>query len=186
VVILLVTDGKPEAPVTCNGGSGPCCPTLDDAIAAATDCRNGMPGLKTYVLGVGPLLDNLGQIAVAGGTDQAYLVSGGDVSTQVLAALNAIRAAATIPCQLRIPPPPQGQTINLDQVNVVYTTSSCQTEVIGYRDAPTSCDSTNGGWYFDDVAAPQKVVLCDKTCSDVAVPGGQLLFSIGCGRISIH
>ena len=33
VVILLVTDGKPEAPVSCPGGG--CCPTIDDAEAAA-------------------------------------------------------------------------------------------------------------------------------------------------------
>src|SRR5204863_9451152 len=115
--------GKPEAPVTCSTGSTGCCPTLADAVAAATDCRNAKPGLKTYVLGVGPLLDNLGQIAVAGGTDKAYLVSGGDVSAQVLAALNEIRAAAAIPCQLQIPPPPAGQSLNFDKVNVVHTTS---------------------------------------------------------------
>jgi hypothetical protein len=129
VVILLVTDGKPEAPVTCSTG-GTCCPTLEDAVAAATECRNGKPALKTYVLGVGPLLDNLGQIAVAGGTDKAYLVSGGDVSSQVLAALNEIRAAAQIPCQLQIPPAPPNQTINLGQVNVVHTTNACETQTI--------------------------------------------------------
>jgi hypothetical protein len=185
-VILLVTDGKPEAPVTCNGGSGPCCPTLPDAVAAATDCFSGKPSLKTYVLGVGPLLDNLGQIAAAGHTDKAYLVSGGDVRSQVLAALNAIRAAASIPCELQIPPPPSGQDLNLDKVNVVFTTNSCQTQVIGYRDTQASCDTTNGGWFFDNPGAPQKVLLCGKTCDDVSVPGGQLLFSIGCGRISIH
>jgi von Willebrand factor type A domain len=185
-VILLVTDGKPEAPVTCNNGSGPCCPTLPDAVAAATDCLNGKPGLKTYVLGVGPLLDNLGQIAAAGGTDKAYLVSGGDVTSQVLAALNAIRAAASIPCELQIPPPPSGQTLNLDKVNVVYTTNTCQTQVVSYRDSQASCDNTSGGWFFDNASAPQKVLLCGKTCDNVSVPGGQLLFSVGCGRISIH
>jgi len=180
-----VTDGKPEAPVTCSGGSGPCCPTLPDAVAAATDCLGGSPGLKTYVLGVGPNLTNLADIATAGGTQKAYLVSGGDVTTQVLAALNAIRAAASIPCELKLPSPPAGQTLNLNQVNVVYTTNTCQTQVIGYRSTQTSCDA-NGGWYFDDPTAPQKVVLCGKTCGDVSVPGGQLLFSVGCGRISIQ
>jgi hypothetical protein len=184
VVILLVTDGKPEAPVTCSTG-GTCCPTLEDAVAAATECRSGKPGLKTYVLGVGPLLDNLGQIAVAGGTDKAYLVAGGDVSSQVLAALNAIREAAAIPCELQIPPPPAGQTINLGQVNVVHTTSACETRTIYYRDSQAACD-TNGGWFFDNPSAPQNVVLCGKTCDDVSVPGGQLLFSIGCGRVTIH
>jgi hypothetical protein len=185
VVILLVTDGKPEAPVTCST-TGACCPTLEDAVAAATECRSGKPGLKTYVLGVGPLLDNLGQIAVAGGTEKAYLVSGGDVSSQVLAALNEIRAAASIPCELQIPPPPVGETINLGQVNVVHTTNSCETRTIFFRESQAACDTTNGGWFFDNPSAPQNVILCGKTCDDVSVPGGQLLFSIGCDTVSIH
>ncbi len=54
VVILLLTDGKPEAPVTCMDGEGPCCPTLDDAANAARDCLEEKPGIRTYVLGVGP------------------------------------------------------------------------------------------------------------------------------------
>jgi len=36
--------------------------------------------------------------------------------------------------------------------------------------------------YFDDPAAPQVVHLCGKTCDDVAIPGGQLMFSVGCKR----
>jgi hypothetical protein len=185
-VILLVTDGNPEAPVTCGDkGAGPCCPTLDDAIAATTDCRNGMPGLKTYVLGVGPFLENLGKIATAGGSGMAYLVSGGDVSKQVLDALNRIRAAAQIPCELNIPTPPNGHTVDLTRVNVIRTSASCETTVLGYRDIPSSCDA-NGGWYFDDPSAPQKVVLCKKSCDDVSLPGEQLMFSVGCDRISIR
>jgi hypothetical protein len=93
VVILLMTDGNPQAPTTCSGLAA-CCPTLEDAVAATTDCLNGTPGVQTYVLGVGPLLDNLAQIAVAGGTSKAQLVSTG---TDVASALNAIRDAAKIP-----------------------------------------------------------------------------------------
>jgi hypothetical protein len=185
-VVLLVTDGNPEAPVTCGDkGTGPCCPTLNDAVAATTDCHDGMPGLKTYVLGVGPYLDNLDKIATAGGSGAAYLVSGGDVSKQVLDALNRIRAAAQIPCELLIPTPPNGHTVDLTRVNVIRTSASCETTVIGYREVSSSCDAS-GGWYFDDPSAPQKVVLCKKTCDDVSLPGEQLMFSVGCDRISVR
>jgi hypothetical protein len=185
VVILLVTDGLPEAPVTCGDKrAGPCCPTLPDAVTATTDCLTGSPSLKTYVLGVGPYLDNLAQIAT-GGSKMAYLVSGGDVSKQVFDALNRIRAAAQIPCDLTIPAPPGGHTIDLTRVNVIRTSASCETTTIGYRESASSCDDM-GGWYFDDPSAPQKVVLCKKTCDDVSVPGEQLMFSIGCDRVSIR
>lgn len=182
VVILLVTDGEPKAPVTCgsDSGIGPCCPTLSDAVDATTECRSGNPGLKTYVLGVGPFLDNLGQIAIAGGTDKAYLVSGGDVASQVLDALNEIRAAASIPCELNLPEPPPGESLDPHQVNIVYTTNTCETKIIYNRTTSTACDTTEGGWYYDDPTAPSKITLCGKTCDDVAAPGGQLMFSIGC------
>ena len=36
-MILLLTDGKPEAPVTCQ--SGTCCPSLNEAANAAEACR---------------------------------------------------------------------------------------------------------------------------------------------------
>jgi hypothetical protein len=186
VVILLVTDGEPKAPVTCGDeGGGPCCPTLTDAVEAAGDCLGGEPGLKTFVLGVGPFLDNLGQIAAAGGTDSAYLVSGGDVSKQVLDALNAIRAAAQIPCELNIPPAPEGEKIDITRINLMRTSSTCETETLFYRTAP-DCDGQGSGWYFDDPASPKKVLLCEKTCRDVSLPGEQLNFSVGCGRIDLR
>lgn len=90
VAILLVTDGLPEAPISAaNGG---CRPTLADAVAAAQECWSG--GVRTYVLGVGPALDELGQIAAAGGTSRAYLASTGE-QLKVSAMLEDIRADVT-------------------------------------------------------------------------------------------
>ena len=64
-------------------------------------------------------------VTTAGGTSMAYLVSGGDVSKKVLDALNRIRAAAQIPCELTIPAPPGGHTVDLTRVNVIRTSASC-------------------------------------------------------------
>lgn len=186
VAVLLVTDGEPQAPVTCgDAGTGACCPTLPDAVAATADCLAGMPSLKTFVLGVGPSLDNLHRIAAAGGTKQAFLVNGGNVSAKVLDALNAIRAAAQVPCEMTIPDPPSGKSLDLTKVNVVATTIRCESQTILYRDSAASCDAT-GGWYFDDPKAPHKVILCKKSCDDVSVPGEELSFSLGCDRLSIR
>ena len=178
VVQLLVTDGKPEAPVTCNTGS--CCPTLSDAVAAARECHTGSPAIKTYVLGVGPFLESLAEIARAGGTEEAYLVGNEDVTENVLAALNAIRASAAIPCNIKIPAPIGGQTIDYTRVNVAYADAACSAEFILYVDSPAACDSARGGWYYDDPAAPSAVKLCGATCDRVSEPGGQLLVALGC------
>lgn len=178
VVILLLTDGKPEAPVTCQGGQGACCPTLDDAVTAAAACRSEAE-IKTYVLGVGPLLENLEQIAVAGGTGGAYLVEGGDVSGQVLDALNRIRGDAAIPCELSLPTPPEGQVLSYDQVNLEYESSQCESTLFYSVQSAAECGAEDG-WYYDDPASPQSIRLCPQSCDRVSGPGGRLVYSVGC------
>ena len=178
VVLLLLTDGEPKAPQSCAAGT--CCPTLDDAVAAAVECRDGDPGIKSYVLGVGPFLENLQQIAEAGGTEHAYLVGDEDVEQNVLEALESIRGDASIPCQLRIPEPPTNATLDFNQVNVAYQAKDCTLSTIYYVGEAAECDAAEGGWYYDDPAAPRTVQLCDSTCDRVAAPGGRLAFTVGC------
>jgi hypothetical protein len=177
-VILLLTDGKPEAPTTCRGDVGPCCPTLLDAVDAAAECFESDALIKTYVLGVGPLLRNLEEIAIAGGTEHAYLVEGGNVSAQVLDALNSIRGAA-LPCQFELPAPPLGETLALDQVNITYANAACEPSHYYYVETFEQCGD-EGGWYYDDPAAPERVELCPTSCDQVSVPGGRMLFTVGC------
>ncbi len=178
VVMLLLTDGEPKAPMSCSTGT--CCPTLDDAVQAAAECRNGDPGIATYVLGVGPFLDNLQQIAQAGGTEQAYLIGDKDVERQVLAALNSIRGAASIPCELKLPEPSGSATLDYGLVNVAYQDSSCSLTTIYNVPSEARCDAVEGGWYYDDPAAPTSVKLCGASCDLVSAPGGRLAFTVGC------
>lgn len=179
-VILFVTDGEPKAPVTCANGVGACCPMLDDAVVAATECLDGNPGIKTYVLGVGPFLSNLSQIAVAGGTKQAYLVEEGDVTAQVLSSLNAIRGDAGLPCEFGIPQSQNGQTLDPGKIGIAYANGNCVGEAF-YRVASASACGTEDGWYFDDPVAPTQVRLCTSSCSQVSANGGSLFYSVGCG-----
>jgi hypothetical protein len=177
VVVLLLTDGEPKAPMSFS--SGACCPTLDDAVQAAAECRTGEPGVDTYVLGVGPFLDNLQQIAQAGGTEQAYLIGDEDVENKVLAALNSIRGAASIPCELQLPEPSSAK-IDYGLVNVAYQDSSCVLSTIYNVTSEASCDAAEGGWYYDDPSAPTSVKLCGASCDVVSAPGGRLAFTVGC------
>src|SRR5690606_8571815 len=117
---LLVTDGEPKAPITSKEGT--CDPTLEDAVAAAAECAEA--GVPTYVLGVGPSLDNLNQIAEAGDTGFAHLVAQ-DSSQGVLDALNAIRGDAQLPCEIDIVPPTNGSSLRYDETDVVFMDSQC-------------------------------------------------------------
>jgi hypothetical protein len=181
VFLLLVTDGVPEAPVSMAHG---CAPTLDDAVQAATACLRGGPSIKTYVLGVGPSLQNLQQITQAGGTDKTYLVEGGNVSEQVLAALNQIRLTASIRCELQIPPAPSGKVLDFNLVNLLYTDSKGQRTALYNAGDSAGCAISGGGWFYDDPSRPQKILLCESTCNIVRYEiGGELDYAIGCKTI---
>lgn len=190
VVILLVTDGMPEAPQS----RGRCNPTLPDAQAAAQECLT-QQSVPTYVLGVGANLDNLQAIAQSGGTNQAYLTNGAaDVTNTILDALNTIRDTAKVPCKFKIPPPPAGQTLNPAEVNVTYDDAAGNPHIV--PGAGTSSNCGNGGWYYDNSNNPSTVELCPTSCDEVtaslvagAVLGKPAHISLvfGCGTITnIH
>jgi hypothetical protein len=176
LVILLVSDGEPQAPLT--AAKGGCNPTLADAVTAAGECAGA--GVKTYVLGVGPLLDNLNKIAEAGASGHAYLVASGG-GPEILKALNSIRSDATIPCALQIPKPGPGATVDFQKVNVVYADAGCGkvTTFLFVKDAG-GCDPQRGGWYYDNPTQPGQILLCPASCDQVKAPGGQMVVSVGC------
>jgi len=179
VAILLLTDGRPEASVTCANGTGTCCPTLEDAVAAAAECKNGDPAISTYVAAVGSSLADLQQIAVAGGTESAYLVDSGDVTQNLLSSLRSLRNGAMTRCELQLQAPPSGGTPNPDRINIAHVNSACEGTVLQRVDTAASCSST-GGWYYDDPNNPSVVRLCPTTCDDVSSSGGSVFFSVGC------
>jgi hypothetical protein len=178
VVILLVTDGIPEHSCGANIGL---------AVDAAEECYNSGSGREIYVLGVVANNNNsLGQlhdIAEAGGTEQAYLTDANNVEASMLAALNAIRADAAIPCTLNIPQPPSGEMINYEKVNVGVCDASRSTVTTFKVPAPADC--AHGGWYYEQVGNEQVVQLCDQTCNTVSVSGAALTLSVGCDTVEV-
>jgi hypothetical protein len=179
--LLVLTDGVPEAPISRANG---CDPTLDDAIAATKDCVSAT-GASMYVLGVGPNLSNLNQIAAAGGSRAAYLVDGGDVAAQVLDALNAIRGTA-LPCGFEIPPAPAGQTLDYHEVNVVQTDDDGTRHALYNVADATACDTTSGGWFYEPPDAPERITLCQASCQAVKAESlsGAIQFALGCGTVT--
>ncbi len=85
---------------------------------------------------------------------------------------------ATIPCDVPIPAGDGGQAVNPNLVNVL----------LGFGDAPTSADvlpqvsskvCTNGGWSYDNDAAPTRIVLCPASC-EKARNNAVLQIAVGC------
>ena len=169
VVVVYMTDGYP---LGCDGGNN----TIANAASVAADGFSGSPSIRTFVLGIGPNLTDLNQIAMSGGTGQAIFINTGmDVNQQLLDALNAIREDVSVDCTYTIPTPANGQTIDPAKVNVRITTSA-GTRDVGMDDPSDS--SCNGWEYSNDMS---QIVLCGDACDAIQndpSPGLEVVF--GC------
>jgi len=167
--VVYATDGYPRS---CGAEN-----TIRNAAAVARAAFDATPAIRTYVLGVGQNLSDLNDIAVAGGTDRAYLVdTSGDAATQLSAALDSIRVRSRAGCIYSIPAPPTGRELDYQQVNVRYTSSSG--EVIDAAKDP-SLDECNEGWQYS--ADKSQIQLCGELCTAVqSDPGGKLNILFGC------
>jgi hypothetical protein len=176
VAVVFATDGEPTQCTSSNN-------TIAGAVRVAAAAAAGTPPIKTYVLGVGPSLNNLNQIAQAGGSGQAYLVESGG-SQDLLAALNSIRKSA-LSCDYSIPVFP-GKPLDFSAVNVrVKVGATGDEKLITKVDSPAACGAT-GGWYYDDNSAPTRITLCPTICDPmVATAGSTLTVLIGCRSVII-
>ncbi|KYF98030.1 cell wall anchor domain-containing protein [Sorangium cellulosum] len=162
--IVLVTDGYPQG---CDEASDTIDAVVADAQAALAD------SILTYVIGVEnpPIdgapdtLDDLHEIAAAGGTEGAVLIDTGDPSQTTAAfkaAIERIRSAA-VSCTMAIPLPPDGSSFDKEKVRVVYTDGANAATELAYDQ---SC-ATDGAWRYDEPASPTQIVLCVDTCTTV-------------------
>jgi hypothetical protein len=154
VVLVLATDGDPNG---CDG-------VITDIAGLAASALS-YDGVQTYVIGcVGSTIANLDIIAQAGGTTSAY-----DVTTSIdlfAAKIAEIRQAA-LGCDFQIPAPPNGQSLDPNEVNFQYTPMGTETPVILPRVKGLADCSGQPGWYYDNDVAPTNIILCPASCSTV-------------------
>ncbi len=181
-VIVLVTDGEPAE---CSNEQN----NINFVSGVAASVADEIP---TYVIGVGnPMvdgadnppqggIDNLHQIAQAGGTDQAFLIDTNDpvqTAADFQAVIDSIRDNS-FSCALEIPQPPAGQEFDSTKVNVNYTNAMGMTPLT----YDPSC-SEEFGWYYDDEENPSVIQMCDSVCTAIqndATEQGQLNVEFGC------
>jgi hypothetical protein len=172
-VMVLATDGEPFG---CTGNT-----PQDVANVAAAALAASVP-IQTFVIGVGSSLDSLHLVARAGGTSQAFLVEDDNAGAAFAEALARIRGVA-VPCDFLIPTEGDQGKIDPDEVNVKYTPIGATGAVLVAKTndgSATGC-GVEGGWYYDDPAAPTTIKLCPTTCSSLA--GGSIQVEFGCKTI---
>ena len=104
----------------------------------------------------------------------------GNVVQQVGAALKSIQGQAQ-GCQYELPKPVNGQPLDYNQVNVQVKPASSAAQLLPHVLTQAQCDPVTGGWYYDDPAAPTRIVLCTNSCNAVgASAGSKVDFLLGC------
>jgi hypothetical protein len=156
-VVVLVTDGEPNG---CNESAPAIAALAGDAFAQAE--------VLTYAIGMaGASLSQLDQIAQAGGTDKAFVVgTGSSVNKDLVDALEKIRTEE-LPCSFDMPSSESaGQEVEPAEVNITYTSGDAEPVTIPQVLGPADCGA-DGGWYYDNPAAPTEITLCPATCDGI-------------------
>jgi hypothetical protein len=179
IVMLLVTDGKPDTS-DCEG-----VPNMANDIAAvaktAASGRTGGVEIPTYVLAVAggqALTSQLDSIAVAGGTQAAITA---DAAT-VAAVFNDIRTKelTSLPCEYSLPGE-YDKVRNPGLVNLTFGGA-----VLGRVADEAGCAAAlQGAWHYDNPTAPTRIIACSKTCESfkAAPPGSKVDVSLGCPTV---
>lgn len=170
-IVVLATDGQP--------GDG-CGATVENSSAAASAGFQGSPSVPTYVIGVGPQVSNLDTIAQSGGTGSAFLVNDGNTDA-FIQALKQIKQQA-VACEFALPTPTGGGTLDYNKVNVQYTPGgSSDAQYFTNAADVGACGGQTSGWYYDNSAAPTKILLCPATCGVVqSDASAKVSIQLGC------
>jgi hypothetical protein len=187
VIVLFVTDGQPNACNVLDGGD------FVQPVADVAARGLALPEkIQTYVIGVispdspcqsdpnPPTQADLDRVAVAGGTQTAFMVDvSANASQKFLDAMNKIRAGAQAACEYQLPTADKGQALDPNLVNV-KTRDITGAEGKIYRVTGATCDPTKGGWHYDDEATPTKILLCPASCTQVGQIGTSVNVEFGC------
>jgi hypothetical protein len=157
-VVVLVTDGE------ANG-----CDTDMGHIAALAAKALADAGVRTYAIGLtGSQEADMDQIAVAGGTTKGIFISDGvNTKQELLDALAAIRGQV-LDCDFAMPLPKPGLAVDKALINVNYTPAGGTKTTLPQVPDEAACPAS-GGWYYDNPAAPTRILLCKTSCDQVTV-----------------
>lgn len=165
VVVILATDGEPNN----------CTPNeVKDVAGHAAEGLKQTPSIKTFVIGVGDLTV-LNQVAAAGGTDKAIIVSSTNAEKEFLDALNKIRGA--VGCQYVIP---TGAKADPKKVNVYFTPEDGSPGTLIKQSKGAADCVGQVGWYYDNPNAPTQIQLCPAACDLVTNKKGKVEVVVGC------
>ncbi len=92
----------------------------------------------------------------------------------------SVIAHSDLSCEWLIPPPPTGQVLDPNLINVQFF-SAGNSSYFGYVSNPNDCRTLDNAWYYDDPSAPTRVLVCPKTCERIrSAPAPSISVGFGC------
>jgi hypothetical protein len=205
--IVVVTDDDSRT----TGGSGDPGPYDNQPDKFITDYSNLDPMLKNAAGGPNWKLSGIysftqcSNAAAVGLVWKDIITKTGGIHGDICSCLNATACAQTfqavfdelatkiiegsqpLTCEWQIPPPPNGEQLDPNKVNVDFIDQVNGTsEPIYHVNDAASCDPTLGGWYYDDNAAPKVVKACPASCNKItAAVSGKINVVFGCATVNI-
>lgn len=159
---------------------------LNCAIQGMFSCNNCQEKCCDKMIGCSPLPADKGQVYM----DLVQQTGGviGDLCIQDFGPVfqdmaTGVVTSAQLSCEYDIPPPPPGETLDPNKVNVEYTPAGQAATPILYVSGPADC-GVKGGWYYDNPASPSKIVMCPGTCDVLkADTMGKIAVLFGCETV---
>jgi hypothetical protein len=199
--LVLITDGQPTQSLGCIGNGMTCYPEptqpVVDAIAAAFNTADpiqtfvvGSPGSEKNDCTNADVRDWLSAAARVGGTATAGCSDSGpkychfDLTNEQIdfgnALVNSLETiiAGIISCDYAVPPPPNGETIDTNLVNLIYRDGTGAFNLV----LPSKSDACEIGWHFTDESRT-KIHVCPQTCKQLQDDSmAQVTLLFGCTR----
>lgn len=97
---------------------------------------------------------------------------------------DAVIESVGLSCEWLIPPPPPGETLDPDLMNILFMQPDGTPMRIGRVASAADCALVEHGWYYDDPVSPTRVLLCPQTCDFVQDwEGSAMKILFGCETV---
>lgn len=92
----------------------------------------------------------------------------------------SIVTGSQLACELELPEAEPGSTLDPNRVSVTYKEGGTGSPTT-LDQVPSAAACASGDWYYDDPAAPTRIVLCPSTCAAIqADENASVAIQVGC------
>jgi hypothetical protein len=93
----------------------------------------------------------------------------------------AVVSGSQVACELEMPEPQNGQTLDPTKVNVKYLAGGVAPGTTLSQVPDAAACTAAGGWYYDNNTTPTKITLCPSTCTTIqADANASVKVELGC------